>query len=247
MATQENPTTRTEGRTGLPPARQDQVRILIADDDWQLRRHVREAFVHDRWFMVVGEIAKARDVTSACLAHSPDIVFFGLLDHSERGAPSAIAALRRTVRAAPLVDVIALVAGNAAETFLGPLRAGARGILLRDAPAATLQEAVGEVMAGSPAIDPRLIGPVFDYLAERPDPVAGTRLDPDVLLALSRREGEVLQLLARGYRNEKIAGELGVHVGTVKTHLRSIYRKLAVDDRTSAVLAAFQLRLPEAA
>jgi DNA-binding NarL/FixJ family response regulator len=65
--------------------------------------------------------------------------------------------------------------------------------------------------------------------------------------ALSRREGEVLRALAHGYRNKQISVELGVSVGTVKTHLRHIYRKLQVADRTGALLKALDPGVGKAA
>lgn len=233
------------------PASPDHVRILIAGGADHLRRRIREMFTHDRWCRVVGEVASPHEIEAACLNLSPDILFLGLdgVDNVRDGA-SALTALRRTVRTAPFVGVIVLVAGDTAEELLGPLRAGARGVLLRDAPTSTLLEAVGDVVAGSAALDPRLTATIFEYLAAGsgfiPADAQRPKMDTAVLQALSPREGEVLHALARGQRNEEIAAQLGISVGTVKTHLRHIYHKLGVPDRTSAVLAAFQLRLPEA-
>jgi DNA-binding NarL/FixJ family response regulator len=74
-----------------------------------------------------------------------------------------------------------------------------------------------------------------------------SELDPQVLAMLSRREGEVLRALALGYGNKQIGVELGVSVGTVKTHLRHIFRKLRVSDRTGAVLKALDAEVRRAA
>ena len=76
--------------------------------------------------------------------------------------------------------------------------------------------------------------------------VPRAELHPAVLRALSPRERQVLHSLAQGHRNSEIAVQLGVSVGTVKTHLRHIFRKLMVADRTGAVLAALHVRLPQA-
>jgi NarL family two-component system response regulator LiaR len=75
----------------------------------------------------------------------------------------------------------------------------------------------------------------------------GPGLNAAVLSVLSRREQEVLRALALGQCNKEISVELGVSVGTVKTHLRNIFRKLKVSDRTGAVLAALRADLPKAA
>jgi len=229
-----------------------EVRILIADSSMAARRTIRDVFDHDRWFSVVGEVARPQELVNACVELAPDIVILALSDSA--GDPEGLAmkaAFHRALRAVPALAVIAIVPGDSAEELLEPVRAGARGVLLRDAPASTLLEAVGEVLAGSAALDPRLTGTLFEYLAAGSGFFAADpprlRMHPAVMRALSPREQEVIQLLARGQRNKEISAELGVSVGTVKTHLRHIYRKLTVSDRTAAVLTALQLRLPEAA
>ncbi|MEX0786126.1 MAG: response regulator transcription factor [Dehalococcoidia bacterium] len=229
-----------------------EVRILIADTSAASRHRVREVFDRDRWFNVAGEVARPQELPQACIQLAPDVVFLGLGgDEHDLDGELARAALRQSIRCAPALNVIALIAGDSPDDVLEPVRAGAKGVLLRDAAASTLLEAVADVMAGSAALDPRLTGALFEQLAAMNGP-QGTdaprlRLHPAVVRALSPREQEVLELLARGRRNKEIAAQLGVSVGTVKTHLRHIYRKLTVADRTAAVLTALQLRLPEAA
>lgn len=229
-----------------------EVRILIADASAASRRRIREAFEQDRWFNVAGEVARLQELPQACRALAPDVAFVGLGGEPyDPDGEVARAALRQSMRCLPSPNVIALIEGDSTEDLLEPMRAGAKGVLLRDAPAPTLLEAVADVMAGSAALDPRLTGTLFDHLAatatqQTPDETR-LRLHPAVVRALSPREQEVLELLARGRRNKEIAAQLGVSVGTVKTHLRHIYRKLTVSDRTAAVLTALHLRLPEAA
>jgi len=230
-----------------------QVRVLIADGSMATRRSIRTVFDNDRWFCIVDEIGRPQEFVNACVELAPDIVILGL--SGSAGDPEGLAmkaAFHRALRAVPALCVIAIVAGDSAEELLEPVRGGARGVLLRDAPANTLLEAVGEVLAGSAALDPRLTGTLFEYLAAGSGFFFATdpprlRMHPAVMRALSPREQEVLLLLAQGNRNKEIAAQLGVSVGTVKTHLRHIYRKLTVSDRTAAVLTALQLRLPEAA
>ena len=227
------------------------VRVLIADRSEHMRQRIREMFADERQFGVVGEITLSHDRAVACANLSPDIVVLGL--GAYRGGTdtwSALAALKQTIHAATLVGAIVLVSSDTPEEFMLSLRAGARGVLLRDLSKRTLLDAVGDVMAGGAALDRRLTGMIFECLADRA--VSGTRdaprpMDPNVLRALSPREQEVLHSLAQGLRNKEIAAQLRVSVGTVKTHLRHIYHKLEVSDRVSAVLEAFQLRLPEAA
>lgn len=105
------------------------------------------------------------------------------------------------------------------------------------------------VLNGGSALDPHLTRMLFEYLASRaaePAAAAEPRLDPAALRSLSPREQEVLRLLCQGQRNKEIAVRLGVTVGTVKTHLRHVFRKLQVYDRTGAILTALHVP-PEAA
>lgn len=231
----------------------DGVRILIADSAELVRRGIRDVLARSRRFSVVGEVAQAEEVVEACLEFVPDVVFLGLGRDSDDGPGSSagLSALRRVLQLEPSVCVLVLVDGDTVEGLLEPVRAGARGVLLRDAPASTLLEALRDVLAGGAALDPRLTRSLFEQLAA--DLVApalsarGPKLEPSVLGVLSPREQEVLHSLAQGKRNKEIAVELGVSVGTVKTHLRHIFRKLTVADRTAAVLTALRVQLPEAA
>lgn len=229
------------------------VRVLVADSAELVRRGIRDVLSRDRRFSVVGEIARPPDIVAACLELSPDIIFLGLgrdgdgyLDGS-----ASLAALRQTLRLDPSARVIVLVDGDTVDDLLEPVLAGAKGVLLRNAPASTLLEAMNDVLAGGAALDPHLTRSLFEYLAAGAGlPTADVprlRLDPAVLGTLSPREQQVLHSLAQGNRNKEIATQLGVSVGTVKTHLRHIFRKLVVADRTAAVLTALQVHLPDAA
>lgn len=231
----------------------ERARILIADSAELMRRGIREVFTHDRRFVVVGEVTQAQDVAQAALQRTADVLLLGLRPgrSGDSEVPAGVAAIQETLRIAPLVRVIVLVEGDTVEDLLEPVQAGTKGVLLRDAPASTLLEAVCDVLAGGAALDSRLTRCLFDYLAAGSGlPTAGVpepRLGPAALDALSPREQEVLRSLAQGYRNKEIAAQLGVSVGTVKTHLSHIFRKLEVDDRTAAVLTALQVRLPKIA
>jgi DNA-binding NarL/FixJ family response regulator len=162
---------------------------------------------------------------------------------------SSLRHLEEIVSSDPGARVIALVDRNDLELVLKAIQGGARAVLVRDAPATALLDAAHDVVDGGAALDMRLASVLFDYLA-RSMPAAlesGPVFDPSTLTGLSPREREVLRALAQGYRNKEIAAALGVSVGTVKTHLRHIFRKLKVADRTSAVLLALHVRPADAA
>lgn len=224
---------------------QQSVRVVVADGSELLRRGIRDVLTKDRRyrFAVVGDLARPADVPASVRQLAPDVVFLSM-SARDQGA--------RVFRDLLAIDrdacVIALVDETDVHTMLDAIRAGARGVLVRDAPATTLLEAAHDVIEGGAALDPRLSAVLFAHLAspEQTNGTGGRGLDPAALTPLSPREREVLHALAHGYRNKEIAVALGVSVGTVKTHLRHIFRKMKVADRTSAVLLALRVR-PEAA
>ena len=232
-----------------------QIRVLIADSAELVRRGIRDVLSQDHRFSVVGETVGAADIAGMCLELMPNIILLGLgpEDDASRETSPSLVALRETLALAPDIRALVLVDDDGVGNLLQPVRAGAHGVLLRDAPAHLLLQAMEDVVAGGGALDPRLARSLFDCWnsgaanaalsagASRP------RLAAAVLRVLSPREQEVLRSLVQGYRNKEIAAQLGVSVGTVKTHLRHIFRKLMVSDRTSAVLTALEARLQEAA
>ena len=226
------------------------VRILVTDSAELVRPGIRDVFASERRFSVFGEIGPARDPVETCLRVSPDVVFLGLTEPSD-GNPPELAALRQLLHTDSFFSVIVLMGSETVADLLNVVGEGARGVFLCDARAGRLIDAVDDVLAGGAVLDPLLARSLFDSLAADAGFSSAnsprTRVAPAVLNVLSPREQEVLHSLARGYRNKEIAAQLGVSVGTVKTHLRHIFRKLTVSDRTGAVLAALQLRLPEAA
>ncbi len=225
-------------------------RVLIADGAELVRCGIREVLTGDGRFTVVGEIGRPRDVADAYREIVPDIVLIGSGQNGDAGETrwERLASLRQTLRTNPFARIVVLLEDEIAEDLVEVMRAGARGAVLRDAPANTLLGTVEDVLNGETGLDPRLARSLFDYVAHC-DGLSGAggsdvefNLDPATLLGLSPREREVLRSLAQGRRNKEIADALGVTTGTVKTHLRHIFRKLRVDDRTSAVLAALRIR-----
>ena len=231
--------------------KQGEIRVLIADGAEILRRGVRAVLDREPEFRVVGEVAEAQDLSRAADELAPDVIFLGLGHDDEfLNRSDGLAALRETVDQQPSSLVVVLVEGDTPDDLLEPVNAGAAGVLLRDAPAEALRNSAHDVMAGGAALDPRLTRRLFSYLASgsaAPAVQAQFNLDPNALSSLSPRERQVLQLLCRGNRNKEIAAQLGVTVGTVKTHLRHIFRKLKVYDRTGAILTALRVPLSEAA
>jgi DNA-binding NarL/FixJ family response regulator len=218
------------------------LRVLIVDPSELLRRGVRDVLARDTRFRfsVVGDIANPAEAPPAYRHLMPDVAFLAVT----AGPAAPVRHLHEIAAIDPAARIVALVERNDLDLMLRAIQGGARAILVRDAPATALLEAAHDVIEGGAALDMRLASVLFDYLAAS-GPASlesGPVLDPATLTALSPREQEVLRALAQGCRNKEIAAALGVSVGTVKTHLRHIFRKLKVADRTSAVLLALHAR-----
>lgn len=201
---------------------------------------------------IVGEVACLSDLPQACVELTPHVVFLGCSSEGVEGAGGAgLAALRRAMEPDPFVHVVVLMEHGSAAGVLEAVQAGASGVLLRDASGTALLDAARDVIGGGAALDPRLARTLFEDLGVRETSqvveIGPGTLGASTLRLLSHREQEVMRALAQGLRNKEIAAALGVSVGTVKTHLRHIFRKLHVADRTAAVLTALQVRLRDAA
>jgi DNA-binding NarL/FixJ family response regulator len=123
------------------------------------------------------------------------------------------------------------------DYILGALRAGASGFLLKRTSPEQLISAIHTVAAGDSLLSPSVTRTVIDSLAQAPTPDASAR---ERLDALTPREREVLELVARGLSNAEIAAALVVEESTVKTHVKRILGKLRLRDRVQAVIFAYE-------
>ena len=154
----------------------------------------------------------------------PDVV---LLDvHMPDGGGAEV--LRRVRPEMPEVVFLALSVSDAAEDVIAVIRAGARGYVTKTISGRELADAVRRVRSGDAVFSPRLAGFVLDVFSDRPG--AAPPGDPELDL-LTRRERDVLRLLARGYAYKEIAAELFISVKTVETHVSSVLRKTQLSNR----------------
>jgi DNA-binding NarL/FixJ family response regulator len=127
------------------------------------------------------------------------------------------------------------------EYVFEALRAGASGFLLKDLPREDLVAAVRVVAAGDALLAPQVTRRLIEEFARRPPPSGGR--DPAALAALTARERETLELLARGLTNAELAEALYVSEHTVKTHVGNVLAKLGLRDRIHAVILAYEIGL----
>lgn len=197
----------------------DKIRVLIVDDHPLMRLGLRTKIEEAPDMTVVGEAGDGKSAVTAHLAHRPDITLMDLRLPIMNG-PEVIAAIRASV---PDAKVLVLTSYDADEDVYRAVQAGALGYLLKGTFGDGIVEAIRTVQGGRHLIPPD----VAARLAER---VACP--------TLTTRELAVLELVARGMSNKEIGSALFVTEATVKYHLKNVYVKLGVADRTEAALLA---------
>jgi DNA-binding NarL/FixJ family response regulator len=195
-------------------------RVLIVDDHQLFRSGVRAEL--EPLLEIAGEASGVDEAVSAIEEHSPDVV---LLDvHMPDGG--GVEVIRRTAeRTDSPPCFLALSVSDAAEDVIAVIRAGARGYVTKNISGEELADAVRRVNDGDAVFSSRLAGFVLDAFAG-PAPQPASELD-----ALTAREREVLQHIARGYMYKEIALRLDISPKTVEAHVSSVLRKLQLSSR----------------
>ena len=213
------------------------VRILLADDQPLQRSGVRALLGAQGDLHVVGEACDGVEAVELARRLLPDVVLMDVRMPRQDGiaATAAIVAARLPVR------VLVLTSFDLDEYVVGALRAGARGVLVKDVAVAELIAAIHTVAAGDAVIAPGMLGRLLDRFGPAlPDPV---QAPPSAPAGLTDREREVLVEVAHGYSNAEIAERLSVGETTVKTHVARVLGKLGLRDRVQAVVLAYELGL----
>jgi DNA-binding NarL/FixJ family response regulator len=209
------------------------IRVVLIDDQTLVRRGIRSLLELAGDVTIVAEAADGEDGLAAIAREKPDVVLLDVRMPKKNG----LDVLRELQSAGPAPPVILLTTFDDDEVLLAGVRAGARGYLLKDVSLEQLTEAIRTVAAGGTLIRPAITERVLRGLEHvRRDFDALSPPDP-----LTKREVEILRLMAGGYSNREIAEALGTAEGTVKNHASSILSKLGVRDRTRAVLKALEL------
>jgi DNA-binding NarL/FixJ family response regulator len=214
------------------------IRVLIAYGDSFARTGLRALLNTWRDIAVVGCAADGDEAIALARQIRPDVLLVDL-------ALPGIDGVELTRRLADDEDasgtcVLILSASEQDEEVFSSLRAGASGFLPRDMEPAELIRAVRTVAAGDAALSPRLVRRVIAELASRPDP----RLrGPDQLEELTKREREVMALVAAGLTNDEIAEHLVVARATAKTHVSRALSKVRARDRAQLVTLAYETGL----
>jgi DNA-binding NarL/FixJ family response regulator len=212
------------------------IRVLLVDDETLVRSGFRLILEAEPDIEVVWEAANGVEAVEAAKKLDPDVILMDVQMPVKDGlaATREIAALGRLESS----RVIILTTFELDEYVYEALRAGASGFLLKRAPAADLVAGIRIVAAGEALLAPSITRRLIAHFASRPPP---RNEDLSQLRTLTEREHEVFALIAQGLANSEIADRLVLTEGTVKTHVKHIFDKLEVRDRTQAVILAYEL------
>jgi two-component system, NarL family, response regulator LiaR len=202
------------------------IRVLVADDHAVVRQGLRTFLELQEDIEVVADVADGRQALVAVAEHDPDVVLMDLVLPEVDG----VEAIRRIASERPSIRVIALTSFLDDDKLFPAVRAGAAGYLLKDVEPAELVKAIRTVHAGEGLVHPAVAARLMEEVA-----ATGGREARD---SLTPRERQVVDLIARGLSNKRIALELGISEKTVKTHVSSILGKLGLTDRTQVALHA---------
>ncbi|GAA2392798.1 response regulator transcription factor [Dactylosporangium salmoneum] len=213
------------------------IRVLLVDDQALVRGGFRSILDGQDDIEVVGEAADGMEAIDRALVLLPDVILMDIRMPRMDG----IAATRRLLdRGRCPARILILTTFDEDEYVYQALRAGVSGFLLKSAPPRELAGAVRTVAAGEALLAPEITRRMIEEYVGRPRPGSNR---PAGFETLTRRELEVLGLIARGRSNAEISAELYLSEATVKTHVTRVLAKLGLRDRIQAVILAYECGL----
>ena len=199
----------------------DNIKVLVVDDNAVLRMGLTHAIDNADGFQIVGEAANAEDALISYEKYCPDVV---TMDYQMPGI-DGVETTRRLIQTDPDAKIVLLTVKEAEEDVWNAVQAGCKGYLTKRAgEVEDVLQAINEVANGT-------------YFPAKVASKIESRLAHE---ALTPRELEVLQGLAKGYSNKEIMDQLDISEGTVKLHLSNLRKKLNAADRTQALITAVQ-------
>lgn len=207
------------------------IRLMLADDHRMLREGLRRS-MSEHGFDVVGEASDGAEAVEMAAALSPDVILMDVTMPELDGVEAT-----RLVKAAnPAIRVIMLTMHADQEVLAAAIRSGASGYLVKDCSTEEIADAIRSAVSGETTLSPALAVSMLNEVRKLDAPEAA---EEDRVV--TKREEEVLQLIADGCSTPEVAERLYISQKTVKNHLASIYQKLDARDRTQAVLQAVRM------
>jgi DNA-binding NarL/FixJ family response regulator len=202
---------------------------MLADDHRMLREGLRRSMI-DQGFDVIGEASDGEEAIRLAEQLRPEVILMDVTMPQLDG----VEATRRIRKHDPDVHIVMLTMHADQEVLSAAIRAGATGYLVKDCSTEEIASAVRMAASGETALSPQLAASMLDEVRKLDRPAGDEQV-------ITRREEEVLQLIADGCSTPEVAEKLFISQKTVKNHLASIYQKLDARDRTQAVLQAVRM------
>ncbi len=211
------------------------ISVLIADDHALMREGLRKILSMEDKIDVAGEAQDGAAAAEMALALNPDIILMDI----NMPVTNGIEATKIIKSKNPDIKVIALTIHDQEEYLFELIKAGASGYVLKDVSPGLLIQAIFEVARGESFIHPSMTTKMLNKFS-RLSTLSRQKNNP---MGLTRREYDVLRLVAHGDSNRSIADKLYISEKTVKNHLTNIFQKLGVEDRTQAAIQAMKNKL----
>jgi DNA-binding NarL/FixJ family response regulator len=213
------------------------IRVVLADDHAVFREGLASLLSAEKDLSVAGQAASAEEAVKVTAKSRADVL---VVDMEMPGA-SGLEAIAAVHTAAPSVQVIVLSGHVDGPTVKAALAAGAAGYLSKQETAKSIVSAIHAVMRGEKALSPQASASLAAQLESEAGAPAGQQQHETH--GLTDREIEILRHIAMGKTNAQIGAELFLSESTIKNHVYNLYRKLAVLNRSSAVLRALEMGL----
>jgi DNA-binding NarL/FixJ family response regulator len=205
------------------------IRIVLADDHRIILEGLEQLFRREQDFEVIATATNGEDALAAVRAKRPDVLVLDI--NMPKG--NGLWVLKNVHTEKLKTRVVLLTATLDDDEVLEAMQFGVSGLVLKEAAAVNLVDTVRKVQRGERALEPMLVTRALERLSQREEA-------KKIVEVLSRRETEIVKMVASGLRNKEIAMKLTIGEGTVKTHLHTIYEKLGVHGRVELAMYAIE-------
>lgn len=208
------------------------IKIVIVDDHSMIREGLKQLLELDNNFKIIGQAGDGVECLQLLEKETPDVLLLDINMPNMNG----IEVLERLKKKRSKIKILMLTIHNEMEYLLKAVDIGCNGYILKDSDSAMLKKAINSIYEGDSFIQPDLIPVLNAGLVARD-------FSEGALAGLTKREIEVLKLLAEGLFNKEIAYKLNISERTVKNHVSNIFKKINASDRTQAAVFAIKNNL----
>jgi DNA-binding NarL/FixJ family response regulator len=208
--------------------RTKKIRLLIVEDNRFLREGMKSLFKKQRDFIVEVALRSDEDIVQTVVASRPHVLLIDLGSRNQNN----LELLKAVRECAPAAKVVVMALISTQEDAWNFIRGGVSGFVMRDAATEDLLKTIRSVASGAKVLPSLLIDSLFSQIAQKDIPAARPAPSkPPQLVGLTRRERQVIELVAAGMSNKRIAQELNLSTYTIKSHIHNILQKLAIHTR----------------